>query len=110
MYLAVKLSYVMSQYYEANKRNAQACSFAGNGTVNPHASSSVSAVAVASSCISNPGATFAPTAAATTGAHTSTSSSIKGSNANSAVGNTRAIGGLVAMSFIGLASVVLMLA
>lgn len=107
---AVKLSYVMSQYYEANKRNAQACSFAGNGTVNPHASSSVSAIAVASSCISNPGATFAPTAAATTGAHTSTSSSTKGSSANSAVGNTHAVGGLVAMTFVGLASVMLVMA
>lgn len=105
----VKLSYVMSQYYEANKRNAQACSFAGNGTVNPHASSSVSAVAVASSCISNPSATFAPTAAATAGAHTSTSS-VKGSNASNAVGNTHAVGGFIAMTFIGLASVVLMLA
>ncbi|TFK76746.1 hypothetical protein BDN72DRAFT_753554 [Pluteus cervinus] len=54
----IKLSYVMSEYYEANSRNAQACSFAGNGTVNAAASSSSPATAAASSCISNPTAVF----------------------------------------------------
>jgi hypothetical protein len=53
----------MSEYYEANARNPQACSFAGNGTVNSAAPSSVTAAnAAASSCLSNPSATFVPTA------------------------------------------------
>jgi len=60
----IKLSFVMSAYYEANSRNAQACSFAGNGTVNSAAPTSVAAAnAAASSCLSNPGATFTPTGA-----------------------------------------------
>jgi hypothetical protein len=70
---AVKASYVMSLYYEANQRNAQACSFSGNGTVNPNAPSSVSAAnAAASSCISNPGAVFTPTPAPSTSGKSST--------------------------------------
>ncbi|KAF8167834.1 Glucanosyltransferase-domain-containing protein [Crassisporium funariophilum] len=62
----IKLSFVMSQYYEANNRNVQACSFSGNGTVNPLAPPSVTAAnAAASSCIANPGAVFTPSAPAT---------------------------------------------
>lgn len=77
----VKLSYVMSLYYELNNRNAQACSFAGNGTVNQSAPSSASAAnAAASSCISNPSATFAPTAVS------SSSVGATGSSHNSATG------------------------
>jgi len=59
----VKLSFVMSEFYEANKRNPQSCSFAGNGTINSNAPSTVSAAnAAASSCLSNPAATFTPAA------------------------------------------------
>lgn len=54
----------MSQYYEINNRDAQACSFAGNGTVNPLAPSASAANAAASSCIPSPTATFTPTAPA----------------------------------------------
>ncbi|EFI28656.1 1,3-beta-glucanosyltransferase [Coprinopsis cinerea okayama7 len=61
----VKLSYVMSQFYEGEGRDARACSFSGNGTVNAAASSTESAEALASSCIANPDATFAPSAPAT---------------------------------------------
>ncbi|KAJ3506093.1 hypothetical protein NLJ89_g7068 [Agrocybe chaxingu] len=61
----IKLSYVMSQFYEANDRNAQSCSFAGNGTVNPLAPSG-SASSAASSCIANPSAVFTPSAVPTT--------------------------------------------
>lgn len=59
--LATKLSFVMSEFYEANNRDAQSCSFSGNGTVNTAAPSSVSAAnAAASSCVSNPSAVFTP--------------------------------------------------
>lgn len=64
----IKLSYVMSQYYEATNKNAASCNFAGNATVNPNAPSSASAAnAAASSCIANPGAVFTPSAAPTSG-------------------------------------------
>ncbi|KDQ54849.1 carbohydrate-binding module family 43 protein [Jaapia argillacea MUCL 33604] len=80
-----KLSFVMSEYYEANNRNAQACSFAGNGTVNSHAPSTVSAAnSAASSCLTNPSATFTPSAPATTGGSGSGGSS-SGTHSSGAV-------------------------
>ncbi|EDR08961.1 glycoside hydrolase family 72 protein, partial [Laccaria bicolor S238N-H82] len=74
----VKLSYVMSKYYESQNRNSQACSFAGNGTVNSHASTSASAASVASSCIASPSATFAPTAPASSSGSSSTATTTSG--------------------------------
>ncbi|KAF9817496.1 hypothetical protein IEO21_03347 [Rhodonia placenta] len=62
---SVQLSFVMSEYYEATNRNAQSCDFSGNATINSQAPSSVSAAAVATSCVSNPSATFTPSAPAT---------------------------------------------
>jgi hypothetical protein len=60
-----KLSFVMSEFYEANGRNAQACSFNGNGTVNAAAPSSVQAAnAAATSCFSNAPDVFTPSAVA----------------------------------------------
>ncbi|TFK30742.1 1,3-beta-glucanosyltransferase [Coprinopsis marcescibilis] len=56
----VKLSYVMSQFYEAEGRAAEACGFSGNATVNDSASSTDSATAIASSCVANPAATLVP--------------------------------------------------
>ncbi|EKM83610.1 hypothetical protein AGABI1DRAFT_110256 [Agaricus bisporus var. burnettii JB137-S8] len=56
----IKLSYAMTSYYELNNRDAQACSFAGNGTVNSGSPAS-SASAAASSCITNAAAVFTPT-------------------------------------------------
>ncbi|KAI0320437.1 carbohydrate-binding module family 43 protein/Glycoside hydrolase family 72 protein [Amylostereum chailletii] len=51
---SVKLSFVMSQFYELNNRNPESCSFAGNGTVNANAPASVTAAsAAASSCLSS---------------------------------------------------------
>ncbi|KAJ6476909.1 1,3-beta-glucanosyltransferase [Mycena sanguinolenta] len=47
----IKLSYVMSQYYELNHYINVACSFSGNGTVNADAPTGVLASAVATSCI-----------------------------------------------------------
>ena len=61
--IGIKLSYVMSLYYESQNRNAMACSFAGNGTVN--AAATASATAVASSCIASPSAVFTPSAVST---------------------------------------------
>lgn len=62
---SVQLSFVMSEYYDATNRNAQSCDFSGNATINSQAPSSVSAAAVATSCVSNPSATFTPSAPAT---------------------------------------------
>ncbi|KXN81117.1 1,3-beta-glucanosyltransferase gel4 [Leucoagaricus sp. SymC.cos] len=110
----VKLSYVMSQYYELNNRNAQACSFAGNGTVNPLApSASAAANSAASSCISNPGATFTPTAPAGSnsgsssgGGNGGSSSGSSGSNSHNGVpkafGDAKPLVGVAAMAVISL--------
>lgn len=57
--IAVKLSYVMSEYYGATNNNAQSCSFGGNGTVN--AKASAAATSVAASCLSTATSTFVPT-------------------------------------------------
>jgi len=90
----------MSKYYEANNKNAQSCSFAGNGTVNP--SSTSAADAAASSCISNPGAVFTPTAIATTngGATGKATATGKTGNANAAFGNVDVLLGMVLMAVV----------
>jgi hypothetical protein len=110
----IKLSFVMSEYYESQNRNGDACSFAGNGTVNPLAPTSTSAAsAAASSCVSNPDATFTPTALATTGSSTSTSTTTgsgKSSGAAAVLGDPKALLGLGVMSVVGLASAVWTLA
>jgi len=106
----IKLSFVMSEYYESQKRNGIACSFAGNGTVNPLASTSVSAAnAAASSCISDPAATFTPTAitsAGSTSTATSTSSTVKPSGAAAVFGDPNTLLGLGMMTVVGLASAI----
>ncbi|KAF9045226.1 glycoside hydrolase family 72 protein [Panaeolus papilionaceus] len=95
----IKLSYVMSQFFEANKRDPQACSFAGNGTVNTKASTTVAAVAVASSCLSNPGATFTPSAAPTSGGGSSSGGSSGGGSSGGSGGNSGSgKGGAVGLS------------
>jgi hypothetical protein len=105
----IKLSFVMSEYYESQNRNGAACSFAGNGTVNPLAATSTSAAnAAASSCISNPGATFTPTALASAGSTSTPTSKTKSSNG--AAGDLKALLGLGLMSVVGLASAVWTLA
>lgn len=109
--LAIKLSFVMSQYYEANNRDGQACSFAGNGTVNPLAPSSVSAAnSAASSCISNPAATFTPSSpasgggASSTGASSGSSASGRTNGAVALFGDGKGMLGLGAMFAVGVAS------
>ncbi|TEB39055.1 glycoside hydrolase family 72 protein [Coprinellus micaceus] len=108
----VKLSFVMSSYYEANGKQATACDFAGNGTVN--AASQASAAPAASSCIASPSATFVPSAPATTaGGSASTSTRASGGsngNGGSSSGNgngaasTNALAGIAIMGVVALAS------
>ncbi|KAG9223189.1 glycoside hydrolase family 72 protein [Pleurotus ostreatus PC15] len=115
----VKLSFVMSQYFEINNRNPQSCSFSGNATVNSAAPSSASAAnAAASSCISNPSATFTPSAPATTGGSGGSSGGGGSSNGGSSGGNNnsngavplitdaRALLGLGSMAAVGFASAI----
>lgn len=104
--IASKLSFAMSIYYEANKRNAQSCSFGGNGTVNSKASSA-SATAVASSCLASATGTNVPTAPASAsqaGASSSGSSGKKGAATTVLVTDSRALLGvflMVAVSVVG---------
>ncbi|KAG5648262.1 hypothetical protein DXG03_006221 [Asterophora parasitica] len=110
----VKLSYIMSTYYQLNDRNAQACSFAGNGTVNPNAPSSVAAAnAAASSCIANPGATFVPSAPASTGGSKpggGSTSPGKNNGAVNLIGDNNALVGMTVMALASIASAVWTLA
>ncbi|KAJ7895556.1 1,3-beta-glucanosyltransferase [Mycena olivaceomarginata] len=57
----IKLSYVMSQYYELQHRVNTACSFRGNATINANAKPNLLASAAASSCIPS-AAVFTPSA------------------------------------------------
>ncbi|EJD04270.1 glycoside hydrolase family 72 protein [Fomitiporia mediterranea MF3/22] len=62
---ASKLSFVMTQFYEATSRNAASCDFAGNATVNSRAPSNTNDENNAvSSCLANTDVTFTPTAPA----------------------------------------------
>ncbi|KAK2461692.1 hypothetical protein APHAL10511_006155 [Amanita phalloides] len=103
----VKLSYVMSLYYGLNNHNPQACSFAGNGTVNPNAPSSNSAAnAAASSCIPSPSATFVPTGITSTSSTNTSRPSAKGNNAIFVGIDGHVLCGITAVVMVALASVV----
>jgi hypothetical protein len=96
------LSFVMSEYFEANKRNAQACSFSGNGTVNAKASTASSASQVASSCLSTATGTFVPTAPSSVSPGSTTGSGSKSGSTHGAatavvVGDVRALLGVFLM-------------
>jgi len=109
---STKLSFVMSEYYEANKRNAQACSFAGNGTVNSKASTA-SASSVASSCLASATGTYIPTAPSSVSqaGSASTSAGKKSGAATTAfVGDSRALLGVVLMVAVSVAGGFLSLA
>ncbi|TFY83134.1 hypothetical protein EWM64_g879 [Hericium alpestre] len=111
---SVKLSFVMSQFYEANNRDPQSCSFGGNGTVNTAAPSSVTAANnVASSCLASATGTSVPTAPSSAGGSSSSTGSgqnsgSNGGNSNSAMsailGETRGLYGAAAMFVITLAT------
>jgi hypothetical protein len=111
--LAIKLSYVMSEWYELNAHNAQACSFAGNGTVNPLAASTTSAAnTAATSCLANFAATFVPTTPAGgsasgtgSGSSTSTSTGAK-SGAVNLIANAEALVGMVVVALVSMGSIV----
>jgi hypothetical protein len=92
LFLAIKLSYAMSQYYELNHRDAQACSFAGNGTVNSQSPAS-SASAAATSCVTNTAAVFTPTLPA--GASNPSSGSSGNGNGGGSSGNSKPNSGFV---------------
>ncbi|EIN13413.1 glycoside hydrolase family 72 protein [Punctularia strigosozonata HHB-11173 SS5] len=112
---ATKLSFVMSQYYEANNRDPQACSFAGNGTVNTLAPSKASAAQAAESTCVTAGATgtFVPSsppvlsaAAATSSASSSATSDSSSSNSSGAVpllADSRSLVGIVLVALMTVA-------
>jgi hypothetical protein len=103
----IKLSYVMSEFYELNNRNPQSCSFAGNGTVNPSAPAASAVNASASSCISSPSATFVPTAASSaTGKATGTSKSGSHNGATGFTINGNAVYGVMALTVVTLTSAI----
>ncbi|KAI0286688.1 glycoside hydrolase family 72 protein [Russula aff. rugulosa BPL654] len=103
-----KLSFAMSIYYEANKRNAQSCSFAGNGTVNSKASTA-SATAIASSCLASATGTGVPTASQA-GSTPSGSSGKKGAATSVLVSDSRALLGVFLMAAVSVVGGVLSLA
>jgi len=106
-----KLSYAMSLYYEANKRNAQSCSFAGNGTVNSKASSAT-ATAVASSCLASATGTAVPSApaSASQAGSSSSGSGKKGAATAVFVSDSRALLGVFLMVVVSVVGGVLSLA
>ena len=109
--IASKLSFAMSIYYEANKRNAQSCSFGGNGTVNSKASSA-SATAVASSCLASATGTNVPTAPAS-GSQAGSSPSAsgkKGAATTILAGDSRALLGVFLMAAVSVVGGILSLA
>jgi 1,3-beta-glucanosyltransferase GAS1 len=83
----------MSKFYESEGRNAAACDFAGNATLNRGASETETADALASSCVANPSATFAPSAPATTRpASTGAASGRPSGDDSSALGKSALVG------------------
>jgi hypothetical protein len=108
--IATQLSFVMSQYYEQNQRNAQACSFGGNGTVNK--ASTASASAVASSCLASATGVSTPTTPATgTGSPSGSGSSGKKSGATGVfVSDSRALLGVFLMVVVSVVGGLLSLA
>ncbi|KAI0301302.1 glycoside hydrolase family 72 protein [Russula brevipes] len=106
---STRLSYIMSLYYEANNRNAQQCSFGGNGTVNNKASTA-SASAVASSCLASSTGTFVPSAPTSTPGSGSTSTSKSGATTIGLVGDSRALLGVLLMIVVSVAGGFLSLA
>jgi 1,3-beta-glucanosyltransferase GAS1 len=96
----------MSKFYEKEGKNAAACDFSGNATLT--ASVTESADALASSCVANPDATFAPSAPATTRPASTGSPSGRPGNSNddsAALGNN-ALVGVGSMALVGVVAAV----
>ncbi|OCB85209.1 glycoside hydrolase family 72 protein [Sanghuangporus baumii] len=93
-----KLSFVMTQFYEATNRNSASCDFAGNATVNSNAPSSVDAEnSAVSACLANTAATFTPTTPSTSGGSSGGGSSGGGS---SSTGTSESNGALNQAAFL----------
>ncbi|KAI0028292.1 glycoside hydrolase family 72 protein [Vararia minispora EC-137] len=83
-----QLSYVMTQYYESQNEVAQACSFAGNGTVNTAAGTNVASENSAiSSCLASATGTSVPTAPAGSTAGPAGSAGSSGSSGSGGSGS-----------------------
>ncbi|KAI6010180.1 carbohydrate-binding module family 43 protein/Glycoside hydrolase family 72 protein [Pisolithus marmoratus] len=80
----VMLSYVMSEYYNANNDNPQSCSFGGNGTVNTNAKSAPTSAA--SSCLATATGTFVPTLPSGVASTTPTGAGSSGGSGSSSGG------------------------
>ncbi|KAI9445531.1 carbohydrate-binding module family 43 protein/Glycoside hydrolase family 72 protein [Lactarius indigo] len=83
---STKLSFAMSEYFEANKRDPQACSFSGNGTVTLKLHLPRLLTVVASSCLATATGTHVPTAPSSASNPGSTSSKGSGSSSSSTPG------------------------
>ncbi|KAJ6585855.1 glycoside hydrolase family 72 protein [Mycena capillaripes] len=77
-----KLSYAFSQYYDLNARQASACDFQGNATIN--ASATDSPASALTQCNTSPSAVFTPSAPA--GGPTASGGSGSGSNSAGGAG------------------------
>ena len=110
------LSFVMTQWYELSGRNPEACSFAGNGTLNQQASTTASGVdAAASSCLASASGVSTPAAptavkgsgtSSSSGGQSSSGSSSSGSGNSSAAGRIEAGFGAAGVALMVLISVV----
>jgi hypothetical protein len=112
---STKLSFVFTEYYQANNRNPSSCGFGGNATVNSAAPSDLSSAnAAATACFASASAVFTPTAPASGSGNGPTgstaSSSGKSSGAIPLVGDAKAVWGMAAMVVMTVASGVWMLA
>lgn len=99
-----KLSYVMSLYYELEKRDPNACSFGGSGVTR---STTTTASAVASSCLSSATGTSVPSSPATASGASTTRSANPTSSGSSGGGSSGAVALSVNSGAIGLAAMVL---
>lgn len=94
-----KLSYIMTLYYESQKRSSSACDFGGNARLNSGAET-IDATAAAESCIANPSATFVPGSSTTSGAGKPTGKGNSG-NGVSLMDSIQSLGLVMGISAVG---------
>ncbi|KAM5532182.1 hypothetical protein V8D89_014138 [Ganoderma adspersum] len=103
---STKLSFVMSEYFEATGRKATSCDFSGNATINQNAPSSVSgANAAATSCLANPSAVFTPSAPSSSAAGSTDTSKSSSGGKNSAASLVKEGNALVSLAVAAVFSV-----
>lgn len=108
----------MSEYYEATNDNPTSCNFDGNATIHSGVpATSSAAISAATSCLSNPSATFvpvAPSGSGSSGSGSGSGSGGSGSNNSSGAlplfGSTEAWMGLTVSCLFGVLGFVLTLA